>query len=67
MRWPPLTPYFSIGKGLGRRIVQLLKQMAFAAGCYKVILDCRDDNVPFYEKCGFTLGHSTVCMAHYFR
>lgn len=24
------------------------------AGCYKVILDCSEDNVPFYEKCGLT-------------
>lgn len=23
-------------------------------GCYKVILDCSEDNVPFYEKCGLT-------------
>ena len=21
-------------------------------GCYKVILDCNEDNVTFYEKCG---------------
>lgn len=21
-------------------------------GCYKVILDCSEDNVPFYQKCG---------------
>jgi glucosamine-phosphate N-acetyltransferase len=24
-------------------------------GCYKVILDCSEKNVPFYEKCGFTV------------
>lgn len=23
-------------------------------GCYKVILDCSEDNVNFYQKCGFT-------------
>ena len=23
-------------------------------GCYKVILDCAEANVPFYEKCGLT-------------
>ena len=28
--------------------------MAFAkeAGCYKAILDCGEERVPFYEKCG---------------
>lgn len=24
------------------------------AGCYKVILDCAENNVAFYEKCGLT-------------
>ena len=24
------------------------------AGCYKVILDCSEENVPFYAKCGLT-------------
>lgn len=63
---PGLPPCCDAGKGLGKRIVELLKEMAFAAGCYKVILDCKASNVAFYQKCGFTLGHSTVCMAHYF-
>ena len=26
---------------------------ARAAGCYKVILDCSDDNADFYAKAGF--------------
>lgn len=28
--------------------------LAQELGCYKVILDCSEDNVPFYEKCGLT-------------
>ena len=40
--------------------------MAREAGCYKAILDCAERNMGFYEKCGFKIGHSPVCMAHYF-
>ena len=29
-------------------------QKAEEAGCYKVILDCSEDNVAFYTKCGLT-------------
>ena len=28
-------------------------EMAKQNGCYKVILDCSESNVGFYEKCGF--------------
>nr|CAG8440895.1 3969_t:CDS:2 [Entrophospora candida] len=40
------------GKKLGLRIIQALKYIGAKAGCYKVILDCSEKNVPFYEKCG---------------
>ena len=35
------------------RIVDALVDAARAAGCYKVILDCAEDNVAFYSKSGF--------------
>lgn len=35
------------------RVILKLKELAGQLGCYKVILACNDDNVPFYEKCGF--------------
>ena len=38
-----------VGKALIRECVTYCK----AAGCYKVILDCSQDNVSFYEACGF--------------
>ncbi|XP_073052519.1 glucosamine 6-phosphate N-acetyltransferase-like [Primulina eburnea] len=41
------------GKQLGKRIVDFLSDHARAMGCYKVILDCSVENIPFYEKCGF--------------
>ncbi|KAI8880437.1 acyl-CoA N-acyltransferase [Backusella circina FSU 941] len=41
------------GKKLGLRIIQALKYIGAKQGCYKVILDCSEKNVPFYQKCGF--------------
>lgn len=38
------------GKKLGKRLIELLKQIALANECYKVILDCSQHNVGFYEK-----------------
>jgi Acetyltransferase (GNAT) family len=35
-----------------RRIVGSLLQAAKEEGCYKAILDCSQNNIGFYEKCG---------------
>jgi glucosamine-phosphate N-acetyltransferase len=51
-------------KGIGQRLVEQLKQFARAKGCYKVIVDCGEHNVPFYEKCGFK--RKEMSMAVYF-
>ncbi|KKP96022.1 MAG: hypothetical protein US13_C0001G0124 [candidate division TM6 bacterium GW2011_GWE2_36_25] len=48
------------GHGFGKNIVLKLAQYAKVAGCYKVILDCKAENVPFYEKCGFTVKGSEM-------
>ncbi|KAI8973229.1 acyl-CoA N-acyltransferase [Mycotypha africana] len=42
------------GKKLGLRVIEALKYIGQVNGCYKVILDCNVNNIPFYEKCGFT-------------
>ncbi|KAF7369115.1 Glucosamine 6-phosphate N-acetyltransferase [Mycena venus] len=41
------------GKKLGIRIIQALTHISESSGCYKTILNCSDDNIPFYVKCGF--------------
>jgi glucosamine-phosphate N-acetyltransferase len=41
------------GKGLGRLLIEALTGIAQRQGCYKVILDCEERNVPFYEKCAY--------------
>jgi glucosamine-phosphate N-acetyltransferase len=40
------------GLRLGLRVVEALITAAKDSGCYKVILDCSENNAPFYEKCG---------------
>jgi glucosamine-phosphate N-acetyltransferase len=41
------------GAGIGRVLNEALLRLARKIGCYKVILDCADNNVPFYEKFGY--------------
>ncbi|ORZ30125.1 acyl-CoA N-acyltransferase [Catenaria anguillulae PL171] len=51
------------GKKLGLRIIHALTHVGKVAGCYKIILNCNKDNIPFYEKTGFAL--KEVEMAKY--
>lgn len=41
------------GKGLGRGLIDTLVDIAKDEKCYKVILNCSEENVGFYKKCGF--------------
>ncbi|KAF8344926.1 acyl-CoA N-acyltransferase [Amanita rubescens] len=43
------------GKKLGLRIIQALTSISENSGCYKTILNCSTDNIPFYQKCGYQL------------
>lgn len=40
-------------KGLGRKIIENLLKICQQVNCYKVILNCSEENVGFYEKNGF--------------
>lgn len=40
------------GLGLGKLLIEDLLALGEELGCYKVVLNCSDDNVKFYEKCG---------------
>jgi glucosamine-phosphate N-acetyltransferase len=41
------------GKKLGLRLIHALTEIGRVHGAYKIILDCSEHNVPFYEKCGY--------------
>jgi glucosamine-phosphate N-acetyltransferase len=51
-------------KGLAKRILHELETAANAFGCYKIILDCAEHNVPVYEKAGFV--KKEIQMVKYF-
>jgi glucosamine-phosphate N-acetyltransferase len=48
------------GRGVGKSLVSRAVTVASELGCYKCILDCKDDLVGFYEKLGFR--KQQVCM-----
>ena len=47
-------------QGIGKQLIEHCVRIAKERGCYKVILDCDEKNIKFYEKCGFKT-HG-VCM-----
>jgi len=52
------------GCGIGRRVMEELMRWAESQGCYKVILDCAEENAGFYEKCG--MKRKEIQMVKYF-
>jgi len=41
------------GQGIGQALIEHLVKVGMSFGCYKLILDCNLDLIPFYEKVGF--------------
>jgi len=52
------------GKGMGQKIVKSLLEYAQEKGCYKTILDCTDELIPFYEKIGFKKHSNSMRFDH---
>jgi glucosamine-phosphate N-acetyltransferase len=46
--------------GLGRRLVSHATQVAKDMGCVKMVLDCSEETMPFYEKLGYS--YQDNCM-----
>lgn len=53
------------GMKLGKKILEYMINKAKIFDCYKIILDCDEKNVKFYEKCGFE--KKCVTMGMYFK
>jgi glucosamine-phosphate N-acetyltransferase len=51
------------GKQLGKRVIERCIEEAKLRGCYKVILDCSEENAAFYAKCG--LERKEIQMVRY--
>ncbi len=41
------------GKGIGKELISYLIEKAKKMDCYKIILNCSEENISFYEKCSF--------------
>ena len=52
------------GKGLGKKLVDRITQLAGERGCYKILVDCTHANIAFYESCGYK--RKDAQMARYF-
>jgi glucosamine-phosphate N-acetyltransferase len=52
------------GKKIGQKIVKTLLEYAQKQGCYKTILDCTDELIPFYQKIGFKQHSNSMRFDH---
>jgi glucosamine-phosphate N-acetyltransferase len=52
------------GKRIGQKIVNILLKYAEKQGCYKTILDCTNDLMPFYENLGFKRYSNSMRFDH---
>ena len=50
------------GHGVASKLIQYIIDIATKAGAYKVILDCDDALIPFYQKQGFYLNCNAMRM-----
>ena len=50
------------GKGYGKMMIEYLIEKAKEHKVYKIILNCSDNNVKFYEKCGFELKSNQMAI-----
>jgi len=48
--------------GLGKTMVTFLLEKAKEEGCYKTILDCTEETVGFYQKCGMLVKGTQMAL-----
>lgn len=52
------------GTGLGKILMGFIQEYANKMRCYKTILDCTEENIGFYEKCGFKTNGVQMALYH---
>ena len=52
------------GQGIGMKLVLSLLDIAKKRECYKTILNCEDELIPFYEKIGFKQKSNEIRFDH---
>jgi glucosamine-phosphate N-acetyltransferase len=48
------------GMGIGSALISHALRFAKNAGCYKVVLDCSDANIKFYQRAGFKIHETSM-------
>jgi len=47
-------------RGIGFKLVKYATEQAELMGCVRTVLDCSDENIPFYEKIGYSYHSNTM-------
>lgn len=48
--------------GYGKLLLEKLIKICKEKNCFKILLDCNKELIPFYEKCGFTLNSNQMVI-----
>ncbi|MFY9796312.1 MAG: GNAT family N-acetyltransferase [Candidatus Nitrosopolaris sp.] len=51
-------------KGIGFKLVNYATEQAAIMGCVKTVLDCSDENMPFYERLGYSYQDNCMKIEH---
>ena len=51
-------------KGIGFKLVNYATEQAAAMRCVRTVLDCSNENIPFYEKIGYSYHGNTMKIQH---
>lgn len=51
-------------KGIGFKLVKNATEQAALMGCVRTVLDCSDENIPFYEKIGYSYHGNSMKIQH---
>jgi glucosamine-phosphate N-acetyltransferase len=51
-------------KGIGFKLVSHATEQAAIMGCVKTVLDCSNENVPFYQKLGYSYQDNCMKIMH---
>jgi glucosamine-phosphate N-acetyltransferase len=50
------------GIGIGRIVLEKIKTLAQTYECYKIILDCKDSVISFYNNCGYVKANNQMAL-----
>lgn len=49
-------------KGYGKLLLNYLIKICKEKKCFKILLDCKNELIPFYQKCGFSLNSNQMVI-----